>query len=142
MAIATRPFIVGRKVGLNPRQPYYNSTDIPTLPQSGPADAPWRGRCTVVLQSATGTSLDSNTGLIYGKLVRIAASTSVIQYVGSGGVIHGTATITWNTVATAFLLLDNITDGIPTGTTYTGTTTQPTSYITVPPGLTPGTASI
>src|SRR5208282_3447266 len=83
-----------------------------------------------------------NTGLIYGTLVGVATGTSVIQYIGSTGTIHGAATITWNTLPqNSFSPIDNISDGILTGKNLTGTTSQPTSYITVPNGITPTAAS-
>ena len=142
LAVSTRPFIVGENVGFNPRQPYYNSTDIPPLPQSGPPDAPWTAVVQPLSSLPLGLSLDSNTGLIYGTLVGLATGTSIIEYVGNAGALHGIVTITWNTVASAFPISDFITDGILTNTTYSGTTSPPTGYIAAPGGVVPTSASI
>lgn len=136
--IVTRPFLVSEIVGLNPRKPYFNSSDIPPItPSSPPADAPWTA---VVLNNSSlppGLSLDTNTGLVYGTLVGVSTGTSIIEYVGVTGQVHGEVTITWNTAQGAFPLIDNIQDGVLLGSTYPAS-----SKITVPNGITPISAAI
>jgi len=142
----TRPYIIGEVVGLNPRQPYYNSPFVPSITPTSPvpSDAPWIATVPATVQGVTNTlppglSLDAHTGLIYGTLTgTVSASfTSVIQYVGTSGTIHGTVTIAWNTVASAFSPIDNIQDSVSLGTALTNT-----SYITVPASVTPISASV
>jgi hypothetical protein len=150
ISTTTRPYIVGEVVGLNPRQPYYNSPYVPSItPNPAPSDAPWSATMPATVGGKAnglppGLSLDANTGLIYGTLTGTVSPTftSVIQYTGATGIVHGVLTITWNTVASAFALIDNIQDGISLGTMLTGTTSSPTMYITVPAGVTPISASV
>lgn len=142
----TRPYIVGEVVGLNPRQPYYNSPYVPSITPTSPvpSDAPWVASVPATVQGVTnglppGLSLDAHTGLIYGTLAGTvnASFTSVIQYVGTSGTIHGTVTIAWNTVSSAFSPIDHIQDNLSLGTALTNT-----SYIAVPSNVTPISASI
>ena len=148
ISTTTRPYIVGEVVGLNPRQPYYNSPSVPTLPQSGPSDAPWIAIIPAIVQGNTnglppGLSLDAKTGLIYGTLTGTVSATfsSVIQYVGQTGTVHGTVTIAWNTVASAFSPDgSHIQDSVSLGTALDRITN--TSYIAVPAGITPVSATI
>ena len=144
MAISTRPYLYGaglnELVGLNPRKPWYNSPNIPAItPSPAPADAPWTATVATGSALPPGLSLDANTGLIYGNVVGPFTGHSVIQYVGSSGTVHGTATISWAspTVASAFQLIDNIQDGVTLGSAYPAT-----SYISVPAGTTPASANV
>jgi hypothetical protein len=140
MQITTRPYLVNEVISLNPRQPDYNSPDVSSMtPSPAPADAPWKATVLGGSSLPLGLSLDANTGLIYGTLLSTATSTSVIQYVGTSGIVHGRATITWNTVSSAFPLSGQyIADGVDTGVPLTGTD----SYILVPAGVTPISASV
>jgi hypothetical protein len=145
ISTVTRPYVVGEVVGLNPRQPYYNSPDVPQITPTSPvpSDAPWIATMPITVSGNAlplGLSLDANTGLIYGTLTGVATGPSVIQYVGAMGIIHGTVTITWNTVVSAFSPIDNLQDSVPLGTILNRTSN--TSYIAVPAGVTPASASI
>jgi hypothetical protein len=121
----TRPYIVGDFVALNPRRPYFNSPEISITPgivvrvQSGSALPP-------------GISLDQDTGLVYGTLVGTYGSllgggnASILEYVDSNGVVQGTVTVYWDTLASAFTL----SSGLPSGSiqkVYTGTITTTSS---------------
>lgn len=140
MQIVTRPYLVNEVISLNPRQPDYNSPDVPSItPSPAPADAPWIATVQSGSSLPLGLSLDANTGLIYGTLLSTFTGNSVIQYVGTSGIVHGRATITWNTVSSAFPLSGQfIADGVNTGVPLTGTD----SYVLVPLGVTPISASI
>jgi hypothetical protein len=142
--VNTAPYIVNQLVNLNPRQPYYNSPNAPSLsPVSPPlGDGPWVATVQSGSSLPPGLSLDANTGLIYGTLIGVATSTSVIQYVGTSGIVHGRATITWNTVASAFPCTVVETGAVTLGTQLSGTTSSPTIYIAVPGNITPITASV
>jgi hypothetical protein len=144
MTISTHPYLYGaglnELVGLNPRKPWYNSPNIPAMtPSPAPPDAPWIATVGVGSSLPPGLSLDANTGLVYGNLVGSFNGHSTIKYVGSTGTVHGSATISWASpsTASAFQLIDNIADGITLGTAYPAT-----SYILVPAGTTPASASI
>ena len=140
MTINTRPYIAGEVVGLNPRQSYYNSPDVPELPQSpSSGDGPWTAVVGCGCSSnclPLGLSLDSHSGLIYGTLLGVFTGTSVIEYVGTTGIVHGIATINWLTVSSAFPVTSTGLDSIQMGTALTN------SYITVPSNITPISASI
>jgi hypothetical protein len=103
---AARPYIVNvDTVGLNPRKPYFNS--IATVPPAiSGVFSPVIPALTARVQSGSslppGLSLDQNTGLIYGLLVGAAVNNSIIEYVDSGGAIHGTVTVVWTTYQNAF----------------------------------------
>ena len=146
ISTTTRPYIIGEVIGLNPRQPYYNSPYVPPITPTSPvpSDAPWVATMPATVQGQTnglppGLSLDANTGLIYGTLAGTVSASfpTVIQYVGKTGTLHGTVSIAWNTVASAFAPIDNIQDSVPLGTALTTT-----SYIAVPAGVTPVSASV
>lgn len=93
-----RPYIVNvDTVGLNPRKPYFNS--VATVPA---AISGLTARVQAGSSLPPGLSLDQNTGLIYGLLVGLATVNSVIEYVDSGGTIHGTVTIFWTTYQNSF----------------------------------------
>jgi hypothetical protein len=100
----TRPYIVGDFVGLNPLKPWVNSPSIATA-------STLLSRVQSGSSLPLGLSLDANTGLIYGTIVGIATSQSVIEYYDLTSVVHGTVTITWDTQQNAFSLIDNIADG-------------------------------
>jgi hypothetical protein len=97
-AAAPRPYIVNvDTVALNPRKPYFNSAATVPATISG-----YSARVQSGSSLPPGLSLDQNTGLIYGLLVGMAASSSVIEYIDAGGTIHGTVTIFWTTYQNAF----------------------------------------
>jgi hypothetical protein len=100
----TRPYIVGDFVGLNALKPWFNS---PTISKA--SGLLTRMQLGSVLPP--GLSLDANTSLIYGTLVGVAATQSVLEYYDSSNTVQGTVTITWDTQQNAFSLIDNITDG-------------------------------
>jgi hypothetical protein len=100
----TRPYIVGDFVGLNALKPWFNS---PSIAKASTLSA----RVQTGSSLPPGLSLDANTALIYGNLVGIATSQSVLEYYDAQNTVHGTVTITWDTQQNAFSLLDNITDG-------------------------------
>lgn len=129
----TRTYIVGEFVGLNPRKPYWNSPDTMVIPSFTPTPA--SVALTVRVQSAsslpTGLSLDANTGLIYGNLLAVATSTSVLEYVDALGLVHGTVTVTWSTLASDFQLIDNsVLNDLQTGNVYSlNVFTAPTGVV-------------
>lgn len=216
--VTTRPYIVGELVGLNPREPYVNSSDVhgsdvpsitpavtitgiaedsgsvvtltvdanpfitgqqvvlsglsvgtwlngalvtltsptnsttltfddPTLHGTqtfvvetgiaSPPDAPWKAVVQINSALPLGLSLDTNTGIMYGTIVGTFANPSVVEFIGTSGMVHGIVTIIWNTVVSSFPLIDNIQDGVLTNTSYPST-----SKITVPTGVTPTSAAI
>jgi hypothetical protein len=139
IATYTRPYIVGDFVGLNPRKPYWNSPDGTVIPSFTPT--PSAIALTVRVQAAsslpTGLSLDANTGLIYGYLLAPASSSSVLEYVDSSGLVHGTVTVNWLTLGSDFQLINNGgLDDLQTGTTYT------VNAFTAPTGVTLSTATL
>jgi Putative Ig domain len=130
-----RPYIVGQFVGLNPQKPYFNSPNIFTSSN-------------YVVQVASGSSLppglslDTNTGLIYGNLIGPATSPSVLNYVDSFNIVHGTVTVNWTTLVNNFLLIDNIPSG-EIGAAFSGagamvsTSQVPLSSVSVYSGVLP-----
>jgi hypothetical protein len=120
----TRTYLVNDFVALNPRKPYWNSPDVSKIPSFTPAPGPVNLTAQVAAASAlpTGLSLDANTGLIYGILLAPYIGTTVIQYVDSSNLVHGTVTITWSTLGSAFTLVDQsgVLNDLQTGTVYTG----------------------
>lgn len=136
----TRPYIVGDFVGLNPRKPYWNSLDLTSFTPTISSVV-----LTVRVQAAsslpTGLSLDSNTGLVYGTLLAVANSISVLEYIDALGLVHGTVTLNWTTFASDFLLIDNgALDDLQTGFAYTGG--SQINAFTAPTGVTLTAASI
>ncbi len=125
----TRTYIVNDFVALNPRKPNWNSPTPNVAPSFSPAPASGSPPVSSVLTAQvaaasslpTGLSLDANTGLIYGYLLAASTSTSVINYVDSSGLVHGTVTINWSTLFSAFTLVDNGgLDDLQTGQAYAG----------------------
>jgi hypothetical protein len=123
----THPYVVGDFVGLNPRKPNLNSPTPDVISSftpfvalgSPPVSIPLTAEVEASSSLPEGLSLDSNTGLIYGYLLGVASGPSVINYVDSSGLIHGTITINWSTVASAFSLINNGgLDDLVFGTTY------------------------
>lgn len=100
----TRPYIVGDSVGLNPLKAWFNA---PSISKASTLSARVQTGSTL----PPGLSLDANTALIYGTLVGIATSQSIIEYYDAQSVVHGTVAITWDTQQPAFSLIDNISDG-------------------------------
>src|SRR5208337_100399 len=146
IASSTRPYLFGagqnELVGLNPRKPFYNSPDVPSItPSPAPADAPWLAVVQTGFLLPPGLSLDTNTGLIYGNLVGAYAQPSIIQYVGKTGTVHGAVTIAWKTLGSSLSLIDGIQDGVQFGTSLPASGPG-ISYIAVPNSVTPQTASI
>lgn len=138
ISVTTRPYILGEAVGLNPREPFSNSTEVPAItPNPAPTDAPWVAAVLTNSSLPPGLSLDTNTGLVYGTVVGTFVGSSVIQYVGVSGTVHGTVSITWNIVTSDFPMIDSIQDGVALNTNYPST-----SKITVPTGITPVSAEI
>jgi hypothetical protein len=141
MAQSTRPYLFGaglnELVGLNPRKPFYNSPDVKAISAYTGPDTPWIAVVASGSSLPPGLSLDSVTGLIYGNIVGPFSGTSTIQYVGTSGILHGTASIAWIAFGSGFQLIDNIADGINIGTPYPAT-----SRITVPAAVAPSSASV
>lgn len=104
-----RAYIIGDIVGLNPRSPYFNSSNLPALTS-------YTNVVTARVQNGSalpaGLSLDANTGLIYGPMSGTFNNTSVIEYVDTNGVVHSTVTINWTIFQPTFAVVDNIVDGV------------------------------
>jgi hypothetical protein len=111
----TKTYVVNDFVALNPRKPNYNSptpdviSSFSPAPPSGspPVAATLIAQVAAASSLPTGLSLDANTGLIYGYLLAPATTTSIINYVDSSNLVHGTVTINWSTVPSAFTLVNN-----------------------------------
>ena len=129
----TRPYIVGDVVGLNPRKPYYDSSDIPAFNGVNAWTATVQGGSSL----PPGLSLDANTGLIYGTLTGVTLLPSVIKYIDASGAVHGTVTINWITYQSNFALTDNVIDSQIAGNVYSGA-----NAFTAPPGVTLVSASL
>jgi len=107
MTCATRPYIVGETVGLDPLRPYFNSPTI--IKNQG-----YTVRMALSSTLATlplGLSLDSVTGLIYGVVLAADVKQSVLEYVDTSSVVQGTLTIVWDIVQSSFQLIDGLSDG-------------------------------
>jgi hypothetical protein len=113
LTVNTRPYLTGEFVGLNPQKPYFNSPSI--FKANG---------LTVRMKNGSslpaGLSLDANTGLIYGFVVSALSVPSIVEYVDSTGLVHGTVTINWDIQKNSFSLVDNLNVG-QIQQTYTGT---------------------
>ena len=117
VAAYTRPYIVGDFVAFNPQRAYFNSPDVfkalglTVRVKAGSALPP-------------GLSLDQNTGLVYGTLVdTYGSSTSILEYIDTGGALQGSITVHWDTQKNSFTL----NSALPSGGTqqpYTGTITS------------------
>jgi hypothetical protein len=119
----TRPYLVNGAVGLDPERPYFNSPEV-TNPET----------LTVSLKAGStlpaGLSLDQINGLIYGNLLTTFGSLAgggnitILEYLDSSNVVHGTITIYWDTQTTAPFALNGT---LPTGANqqaYSGTLTS------------------
>ena len=118
----TRPYIVGDFVGLNALKPFFNSPNISK--NSG-----YIVRVKLGSSLPPGISLDANTGLMYGQLVGAFSSTSILEYVDSQNIVHGTVTINWSIFVSQFTLIDNLVDAqiqvpYPTATATTNSITS------------------
>jgi hypothetical protein len=133
-----RPLIIGDVVGFNPRKPYYNSpATIPATIVGATLTARVQAGSTLPL----GFSLDTQTGLIYGKLVALPPSTSVIEYTDSTGAVHGTVTINWSPAASNDFATTTTQAVGQLGTTY-NPTTSPLVTIAPPSGVTLASATL
>lgn len=115
----TKPYIVGELVGLDPVRPYFNSPSIVK-----------NSNYTVRVQAGSnlplGLSLDSVTGLIYGTIQSATIFSSILEYIDSSLVVHGTISINWDIVASSFVMTDNLLSG-QLQASYTSTVTTSSS---------------
>ena len=96
------PFIVGDLVGLNPQKPWFNSPSIQK-------NVNYTARVQTGSILPPGLSLDANTGLIYGNVIGTGPAQSVIEYVDSQNIVHGTITIVWEILVSQFVLISSLT---------------------------------
>ena len=112
-----RPYIIGDAVGLNPQRPYFNS---PSLPVGSPPESSFTVRLKTGSTLPTGLSLDQNTGLVYGNLLATYVPATIFEYIDASSNVHGTITVSWNTVVKGNSLTSNLVTGTLT-TPYTAT---------------------
>jgi len=98
-----KPYIVGDSIGLNPLKPYFNSPNISK-------NVNYSARVQIGSTLPAGISLDANTSLLYGTVAGGQTTPSIIEYIDSQNLVHGTVTINWTIFTSQFTLSDNLVD--------------------------------
>jgi len=133
-----KPVLAGDNFSLNAQKPFFNS---PSIERS----RLWTARVYAGDALPTGLSLDTQTGLIYGKVLDNKVSTSRIQFLDQNNQVQGLVTINFTILTSDFSLIDESLTTASLSIPYTGlintTTTADLASIslvsgTLPSGLT------
>lgn len=139
----TKPIVSGEFFALNPQKAFFNS---PSIERHN-----WIARLQYNSSLPQGLSLDANTGLIYGRALATAPSTSVIEFIDPlTNLLTGSIEIHFDIVSCDFSLVESLPSGTVsfdyTGSIFTTTTHDLAEVVvysgTLPYGLALSTAKV